>query len=129
MSVVRHILRIFPPHVSCSVVQAEDWQSDKCDVYMSEAYAVSYILSMLEEACNWLRRSPKGKHTFTMFTSFSSNTISARSSWRNALFKRLKLRKVGQRIPFILHTNLMLGPCGTSGRPAIEGILPLPASH
>ena len=130
MSVVRHILRIFPPHVSCFVVQAEDWQSDKCDVYMSEAHAEGYILRMLDEACDWLRRSPKGKHTLTMFQSPSSNTILARSFWRNALFQRLNLRKVGQKILFISHAlNLMLGPCATSGSPAIERILPLPPSH
>ncbi|KAL4064339.1 Mak10 subunit, NatC N-terminal acetyltransferase-domain-containing protein [Scleroderma citrinum] len=60
-----------------NVHDAEDWQSDKCDVYMSEAHPVSYILSILDEACNWIRSSPK-----------------ARSLWRNALFKRLVLRKV-----------------------------------
>ncbi|KIM61115.1 hypothetical protein SCLCIDRAFT_16178 [Scleroderma citrinum Foug A] len=60
-----------------NVYDAEDWQSDKCDVYMSEAHAEGYILRMLDEACDWLRRSPK-----------------ARSFWRNALFQRLNLRKV-----------------------------------
>ncbi|KIJ63356.1 hypothetical protein HYDPIDRAFT_113345 [Hydnomerulius pinastri MD-312] len=59
-----------------NVYDAEDWQSEKCDVPLSEALPVNYIVSRLEEACIWLRNSPK-----------------APSTWRNALLQRLILRK------------------------------------
>ncbi|KAH7890082.1 Mak10 subunit, NatC N-terminal acetyltransferase-domain-containing protein [Phlebopus sp. FC_14] len=59
-----------------NVYDAEDWQSEKCDVPLSEAVSVNYVLSKLDEACVWLRNSPK-----------------AQSRWRNALLQRLVLRK------------------------------------
>ena len=103
MSVVRHILRISPPHGSCSVVQAEDWQSDKCDVYMSEAHPVSYVLGVLDEAHNWVRSSSNGEQVVAVFTALGSNTTSVKPYWKNALFIRLNLRKVGSKIYFIVH--------------------------
>ncbi|KAI6124048.1 Mak10 subunit, NatC N-terminal acetyltransferase-domain-containing protein, partial [Pisolithus croceorrhizus] len=53
--------------VKGNVYDCEDWQSDKCDVPMSEAYPVSRILDILDEAL--------------------------RSTWRTALSHRLVLRK------------------------------------
>jgi len=40
--------------------QAEDWQSEKCDVPLSEALPVKYICKALDEACHWLETSAKG---------------------------------------------------------------------
>lgn len=42
------------------VSQTEDWQSEKCDVPLTEAFPVSYIQGKLEHACSWLDRSFKG---------------------------------------------------------------------
>ncbi|KAI6125227.1 Mak10 subunit, NatC N-terminal acetyltransferase-domain-containing protein [Pisolithus croceorrhizus] len=62
--------------VKGNVYDCEDWQSDKCDVPMSEAYPVSCILGILDEACVWVRNSSR-----------------VRSTWRTALSHRLVLRK------------------------------------
>ncbi|KAI6046740.1 Mak10 subunit, NatC N-terminal acetyltransferase-domain-containing protein [Pisolithus marmoratus] len=59
-----------------NVYDFEDWQSDKCDVPMSETYPVSRILGILDEACIWIR-----------------NSCRVRSTWRTALSRRLVLRK------------------------------------
>lgn len=59
-----------------NVYDSEDWQSEKCDVPMSETYPVSRILGILDEACIWVRNSSR-----------------VRSTWRTALFHRLVLRK------------------------------------
>jgi hypothetical protein len=48
----------FPAVLICD--QAEDWQSEKCDVPLSEALPVKYVNGMLDEACNWLKTSAKG---------------------------------------------------------------------
>ncbi|KAI6095245.1 Mak10 subunit, NatC N-terminal acetyltransferase-domain-containing protein [Pisolithus croceorrhizus] len=62
--------------VKGNVYDCEDWQSDKCDVPMSEAYPVSGILGILDEACVWIRNSSR-----------------VRSTWRTALTHRLVPRK------------------------------------
>ncbi|KAI6103733.1 Mak10 subunit, NatC N-terminal acetyltransferase-domain-containing protein [Pisolithus croceorrhizus] len=62
--------------VKGNVYDCEDWQSDKCDVPMSEAYPVNRILGILDEACVWVRNSSR-----------------VRSTWRTALSHRLVLRK------------------------------------
>ncbi|KAF8835779.1 hypothetical protein BDN67DRAFT_974919 [Paxillus ammoniavirescens] len=59
-----------------NVYDAEDWQSEKCDVPLAEALPVSYILAKLERACTWL-----------------GNSFRAPSSWKNGLLYRLMLRK------------------------------------
>lgn len=73
--------------VKGNVYDSEDWQSEKCDVPMSETYPVSRILGILDEACIWVRNSPR-----------------VRSTWRTALSHRLVLRKVvldARCIPFL----------------------------
>ncbi|KAI6131168.1 Mak10 subunit, NatC N-terminal acetyltransferase-domain-containing protein [Pisolithus croceorrhizus] len=62
--------------VKGNVYDCEDWQSDKCDVPMSEAFPASRILGILDEACVWVRNSSR-----------------VRSTWRTALSHRLVLRK------------------------------------
>ncbi|KAF9228847.1 Mak10-domain-containing protein [Gyrodon lividus] len=59
-----------------NVYDAEDWQSEKCDVSLAEAFPVSYILAKLEQACTWL-----------------DNSFEAPSSWKDGLLCRLMLRK------------------------------------
>lgn len=58
------------------VQDAEDWQSEKCDVSLLEGVSTDYILSKLEEASNWLL-----------------NTSKLPVLWRNALCARILLRK------------------------------------
>ncbi|KAI6098028.1 Mak10 subunit, NatC N-terminal acetyltransferase-domain-containing protein [Pisolithus croceorrhizus] len=45
--------------VKGNVYDCEDWQSDKCDVPMSEAFPASRILGILDEACVWVRNSSR----------------------------------------------------------------------
>ncbi|KAF9239144.1 Mak10 subunit, NatC N-terminal acetyltransferase-domain-containing protein [Melanogaster broomeanus] len=59
-----------------NVHDAEDWQSEKCDVPLTEALPVSYVLDTLEHACTWLDK-----------------TFKVPSSWKNGLRYRLMLRK------------------------------------
>lgn len=53
----------FQPILICD--QAEDWQSEKCDVPLAEALPVRYVCAMLDEACNWLKTSAKGEMATT----------------------------------------------------------------
>ncbi|KAF8643573.1 hypothetical protein AX16_008961 [Volvariella volvacea WC 439] len=58
------------------VQDAEDWQSEKCEVSLLEGVPVDFILSKLDEAVIWLMRP--------------NNT---NLPWRNALVTRIRLRK------------------------------------
>ena len=40
-------------------MQAEDWQSEKCDVSLLEGVPVKHILVQLEDAAHWLSRTTK----------------------------------------------------------------------
>ncbi|KAG2359731.1 Mak10 subunit, NatC N-terminal acetyltransferase-domain-containing protein [Suillus spraguei] len=42
-----------------NVYDAEDWQSEKCDVPLSEAIPVKHICKVVDEACRWLETSAK----------------------------------------------------------------------
>lgn len=42
------------------VMQAEDWQSEKCDVSLLEGIPTNHVISKLEEAGNWLLNTTKG---------------------------------------------------------------------
>jgi hypothetical protein len=59
-----------------NVYDAEDWQSEKCDVPLSEALPVKYICKALDEACHWLEISAK-----------------VQQPWKAMLMNRLTLRK------------------------------------
>ncbi|KAJ8591458.1 Mak10-domain-containing protein [Rhizopogon salebrosus TDB-379] len=59
-----------------NVYDAEDWQSEKCDVPLSEALPVKYVCGILDEACHWLKTSAKVQHP-----------------WQTMLMDRLKFRK------------------------------------
>ncbi|KAG1856630.1 Mak10 subunit, NatC N-terminal acetyltransferase-domain-containing protein [Suillus subalutaceus] len=59
-----------------NVYDAEDWQSEKCDVPLSEALPVKYICKVLDEACHWLETSAK-----------------VQQPWKAMLMNRLMLRK------------------------------------
>ncbi|KAG6375824.1 hypothetical protein JVT61DRAFT_2681 [Boletus reticuloceps] len=59
-----------------NVYDAEDWQSEKCDVPLAEAIPVTYIQAELERACTWL-----------------DGSFQASSTWKDALRDRLVLRK------------------------------------
>ncbi|KAF9441565.1 hypothetical protein P691DRAFT_779764 [Macrolepiota fuliginosa MF-IS2] len=59
-----------------AVQDTEDWQSDKCEVYLWEGTPVRVITSMLEEACIWVSDSPKVPY-----------------QWKDPLISRLQLRK------------------------------------
>jgi hypothetical protein len=41
------------------ITQAEDWQSEKCNVSLLESVPTGHILSKLEEAGNWLFNTTK----------------------------------------------------------------------
>lgn len=45
-------------------IQTEDWQSDKCEIYLLEGTPVRVVTSMLEEASVWVSDSPKGEFWF-----------------------------------------------------------------
>lgn len=52
---------------SCFSSQTEDWQSDKCEVYLLEGTPVRVVTSMLEEASVWVSDSPKSEfHPFDL---------------------------------------------------------------
>ncbi|EGN96405.1 hypothetical protein SERLA73DRAFT_76363 [Serpula lacrymans var. lacrymans S7.3] len=57
------------------VHDAEDWQSEKCDVSLLEGVPVNHVFQKLEEASRWLQTSPKAK-----------------SSWVKPLLVRIHLR-------------------------------------
>ncbi|KAG1736921.1 Mak10 subunit, NatC N-terminal acetyltransferase-domain-containing protein [Suillus paluster] len=59
-----------------NVHDAEDWQSEKCDVALSEALPVKYVCKVLDEACHWLETSAK-----------------VQQPWKAMLVDRLKFRK------------------------------------
>ncbi|KAF7777691.1 hypothetical protein Agabi119p4_3763 [Agaricus bisporus var. burnettii] len=59
-----------------AVQDTEDWQSDKCEVYLLEGTPVRVVISMLEEASVWVSDSPKIPYY-----------------WKNHLVWRLQLRK------------------------------------
>ncbi|KAG0694642.1 Mak10 subunit, NatC N-terminal acetyltransferase-domain-containing protein [Suillus ampliporus] len=59
-----------------NVYDAEDWQSEKCDVPLSEALPVKYVCKVLDEACHWLETSAK-----------------VPQPWKAMLMNRLKFRK------------------------------------
>ncbi|KAG1749555.1 Mak10 subunit, NatC N-terminal acetyltransferase-domain-containing protein [Suillus lakei] len=59
-----------------NVYDAEDWQSEKCDVPLSEALPVKYICKVLDEACHWLETSAK-----------------VQQPWKAMLMDRLMFRK------------------------------------
>ncbi|RDB19321.1 N-alpha-acetyltransferase 35, NatC auxiliary subunit [Hypsizygus marmoreus] len=72
------------------VQDAEDWQSEKCDVSLLEGVPVKLALSSLEEASSWLL-----------------NTTKFPVLWRNALRARITLRKI---ILQIMHTDIFASP-------------------
>ncbi|KAF5349588.1 hypothetical protein D9756_008923 [Leucocoprinus leucothites] len=59
-----------------AVQDTEDWQSDKCEIYLLEGTPVRVVTSMLEEASAWVSGSPKVPY-----------------QWKDALIARLQLRK------------------------------------
>ncbi|TFK32597.1 Mak10 subunit, NatC N-terminal acetyltransferase-domain-containing protein [Crucibulum laeve] len=59
-----------------SIQDAEDWQSDKCDVSLLEGVPVKFVVAKLDEAVNWLCNSGK-----------------VSNPWRDALCERLLLRR------------------------------------
>ncbi|KAI6106207.1 hypothetical protein EV401DRAFT_2060474 [Pisolithus croceorrhizus] len=87
--------------VKGNVYDCEDWQSDKCDVPMSEAYPVSRILGILDEACVWVRNSSR-----------------VRSTWRTALTHRLVLRKV----PYCQRTYFRFRPLIETARVMLQHV-------
>ncbi|KAK0492210.1 Mak10 subunit, NatC N-terminal acetyltransferase-domain-containing protein [Armillaria luteobubalina] len=60
-----------------SLQDTEDWQGDKCDVSLLEAYPVKSVLARLDEASNWLL-----------------HTLKIPPQWRDGLRVRLDLRKI-----------------------------------
>ncbi|KAI6125318.1 Mak10 subunit, NatC N-terminal acetyltransferase-domain-containing protein [Pisolithus croceorrhizus] len=79
--------------VKGNVYDCEDWQSDKCDVPMSEAYPVNRILGILDKACVWVRNSSRRKDKATIHTLPHNMYELVRSTWWTALTHRLVLRK------------------------------------
>ncbi|KAG2073488.1 Mak10-domain-containing protein [Suillus decipiens] len=59
-----------------NVYDAEDWQSEKCDVPLSEAIPVKHICKVVDEACRWLETSAK-----------------VQQPWKSMLMNRLMFRK------------------------------------
>jgi hypothetical protein len=57
------ILHVVPGlHVLIDIfgLQNEDWQSEKCDVWLPESLSEALILKMLDDADVWLQASPRG---------------------------------------------------------------------
>ncbi|KAF8638818.1 hypothetical protein AX17_001876 [Amanita inopinata Kibby_2008] len=59
------------------MLDTEDWQSDKCEVSLLEGVPTKAVLSMLDEAANWILRSTKVSEV-----------------WRQPLRARIVLRKI-----------------------------------
>ncbi|KAL9714643.1 N-alpha-acetyltransferase, non-catalitic subunit [Leucoagaricus gongylophorus] len=64
-----------------AVQDTEDWQSDKCEIYLLESTPVRVVTSMLEEASLWV-----------------TNSLKVPPQWKDALISRLQLRKASSFI-------------------------------
>ncbi|KXN91924.1 N-alpha-acetyltransferase, 35 NatC auxiliary subunit [Leucoagaricus sp. SymC.cos] len=73
-----------------AIQDTEDWQSDKCEIYLLEGTPVGVVASMLEEASAWVSDSPKIPY-----------------QWKNPLIARLQLRRTFLQL---LETNVHRSP-------------------
>ncbi|KAJ3569987.1 hypothetical protein NP233_g4697 [Leucocoprinus birnbaumii] len=78
-----------------AVQDTEDWQSDKCEIYLLEGTPVRVVASMLEEASVWVSDSAKVPY-----------------HWKEPLISRLQLRKTFLQL---LDTNVHQSPAQFKG--------------
>ncbi|KAI6099200.1 Mak10 subunit, NatC N-terminal acetyltransferase-domain-containing protein [Pisolithus croceorrhizus] len=106
------------------VYDCEDWQSDKCDVPMSEAYPVSRILGILDEACVWVRNSSRGKDKATIHTPPITRLILRKMLVK--LFSALLSKDYFRFRPLIEMARVMLQHVHASPPPPPRSCSPVP---
>ncbi|KAH7928162.1 Mak10-domain-containing protein [Leucogyrophana mollusca] len=90
-----------------NIFDAEDWQSEKCDIPIAEAFPVKYVTMKLDEACHWLLSSYR-----------------VQSPWQEAIIHRLTLRKTLLELLELQlsHGYSKLSPLVDTARSLLQGI-------
>ena len=79
--------------------QAEDWQSDKCEVPVMEGVPVSFITERLQNVVNFIGMSSKSVPVdFPLSYHHADVHIPVPEVWRQPLHARILLRKVTTRV-------------------------------